>query len=180
MKKIFLIGVLLMGSVFISKAQSSSDVGKALNIYVSPTFSGGIGGMINGEFEIPMFVDNLTIAPYVGVGVTSYSVWVDNNSFLGGHYTQKPILLLNAGVVAHYYFDWLIPNMPDKYDVFAKVKTAARLRIGNDNYTYNNPFIPVYFSAKVGGRVNFSPSVSLYGAAGYGHSSVDVGLTFKM
>lgn len=170
-----------MGSVVISKAQGSSDVGKALNIYVSPTFSGGFGGMINGEFEIPMFVDNLTIAPYVGIGIASYGVWVNNNNnpFISGNYVQKPVLLLNAGVVAHYYFDWLIPNMPDKYDVFAKVKTAARLRLGDHNFN-NQPYIPAYFSAKVGGRVNFSPSFSLYGAVGYGHSSIDFGLSFKM
>ena len=71
-----------MGSVVISKAQSSSFVGKALNIYVTPTFDSGIRAMINEGLETPMFVDNLTLAPYFGVGVTLYSVCVNNNSFL--------------------------------------------------------------------------------------------------
>jgi len=184
MKKIILIAMLLIGSTVVSTAQSASDVRKALNIYVSPTFGGPLGGMINAEFEMPMFVDNLTIAPYVGAGVASYNVWVNNgnngnNTFPGGGYVRKSVALLNVGVVGHYYFDWLIPNMPDKFDVFAKAKAASRFRLGGNDYVYES-YVPIYVSIKAGGRVNFTPSFSLYGAVGYGHSSFDFGLTLKM
>ncbi len=195
MKKSLLIGLLLLGSAIGSQAQNNSslmtvkgdgvgtEVGKALNIYVGPTFARGFGGMVMADFEIPMFTDNLTLGPTLGMGVASYHYlyWVSNGAYWGGGYYEtrtKSIMLINAGVVAHYYFDWLIPNMPDKYDVFAKIKTAALIRIGdNTNVT---GFNPLDFSAQVGGRINFSESMSLYGAVGYGHSNLNIGFTFKL
>lgn len=160
-----------------SLGSGDSEVGKALNVYLSPTFSHGVGVVANVDFEIPMITDNLTLAPSLGIGVATYSYnyWTNNN-FYGYNSTGfKSVMVIRAGVVAHYYFDWLIPNMPEKYDVFAKVRTGAIFTADSDVNV--NPFD---VSAQVGGRYNFSSKASLYGAVGYGHSYINVGLSFKL
>ncbi len=195
MKKVFLLitAMLLAGMVFAdgdktltkqslkySPDPSSGNVTPALNIFLGPGSVNGLGFSLGGDFEIPMFVDNLTIGPGVGLGVGRRSYWF-------GH-TNTFDLKLNA--VAYYYFDWLIPNMPDKFDVFANLNTGVRFRSYTDYY---DSYYTAYYSKSsetytnfgfnietyVGGRYNFSENMSLYAKVGYGSYYGAFGISFK-
>jgi hypothetical protein len=154
-----------------------NGVGRNFNIYIGPTYSAnGVGVMTYGDFETPMIVDNLTIGPYVGFGFGyAYNPKADYN--LGwdggyrGNYQTTP--MVSFGAVAHYYFDWLIPNMQEKYDVFAKMKIGGNL--GFESFA---GFVPDV-DAQVGARIHVS-SMSLYGTVGYGRSYVNLGLSFGL
>jgi hypothetical protein len=156
-----------------------TEVRNALNIYVGPSFVNGFGGIVMADFEIKMFNDNLTIGPSIGVGVASYpySYKVDNG-FGGTTYATgfKTSVIIAPAVVGHYYFDWLIPNMHARYDVFAKAKAGVLLATDKSI----DPFFPVDIAIKAGGRINMTNNFSFYGTVGYGHSYVNVGISIKM
>lgn len=160
--------------------QGGTEVSNAINLYVGPNFSHGLGAVVMADLELKMFNENLTIGPTIGAGV-SYYAYTETyyNAAFGYYYEEvkvKPVFILLPGVVGHYYFDWLIPNMHDKYDVFAKAKVTGILPFEKGL----DPFFPVDVAVQAGGRVNMSDSFSFYGTVGYGHSYVNVGMSFKL
>lgn len=186
MKKLF--GALLLLQLTVtgfsqkntSSVMGGEEVSNAFNLYIGPNFRGGVGALIMMDLEFKMFNENLTLGPTLGAGIAYYPHTVaDYNNGLG--YTVystkiKPTFVVSPGVVAHYYFDWLIPNMSEKYDVFAKTKVAGIFAFDSDvDY-----FVPVDVTFQVGGRINMSDSFSFYGAVGYGHSYVNVGMSLKL
>jgi hypothetical protein len=159
---------------------ASGDVGSALNLYIGPGSSNGFGFSLGGDFEIPLFVDNLTLGPGVNFGL-------GHESFLG---YKSTTLEMNVNAVGYYYFDWLIPGMPDEFDVFANVVAGVgfqSIKTKYDNFYYgyavsdrttkNTVF---NFETYVGGRWNYSDNMSLYAKLGYGSYYGAVGISFKM
>ncbi len=157
----------------------SGNVVPALNLYTGPAYYSGFGMSIGGDYEIPMLVDNLTLGPGANIGF-------GRNSHVWGHYTRFDLV---ANVVGHYYFDWLIPDMPDEFDAFFTAAMGLRFRTFSDHYdgyygvaahtkTYSN--IRFNFESYIGGRWNFSPNMSLYAKFGYGSYYTAVGISFKL
>jgi hypothetical protein len=153
---------------------SSGDVVPALNLYLGPGSSNGFGFSFGGDFEIPMFVDNLTIGPGIGAGLGTNSYW-------RGHSTTFDF---KVDAVAYYYVDWLIPSMPDEFDVFINSTTGVIFRSTSYHYDYMSTTkdngVRLDFETYVGGRWNYSDNMSLYAKVGYGSYYGAVGISFKM
>ena len=89
-------------------------------------------------------------------------------------------LSFSGGVIVRYYADWLIPNMPDEFDVFIMSNAGFGLiTYSNDNDYYDNS---TYFDwgIYIGGRWNFSETMSLYAHVGEGSTNVSAGISLKM
>jgi hypothetical protein len=136
---------------------NSGNVGNALNLFM------GVGGSLSVaiDYEFPVIDPNLTLGPQFIMGFP----WPGG---LGG-------LDLNGGVVARYYADWLIPNMPDQFDVFITSNTGI-------GFNTNSTGMYMYWGTMVGGRWNFSESMSMYAQVGGGYNShfFNFGLSWKM
>lgn len=154
---------------------SSGDVKSALNIYVGPgrVYRSNLGISIGGDFEIPVIDPNLTIGPGFGIGIHHY----DNAYWVGStYYSGTSQFSFYGGVVAHYYVDWLIPSMPDEFDVFITSNVGYGLVMYSDYYANRGYFD---FGTSVGGRWNFADNMSLYAQTGYGNANFLIGLSFK-
>ncbi len=136
----------------------SAGIGSAFNLY------GGIGGALSAgiDWEFVAFDPNLTLGPQIVVDFPA-----GPNKGLG--------MNINGAVIARYYADWLIPNMPDAFDVFITSNTGIGIHT-------NGGGVYAIFSTSVGGRWNFSESMSLYAQVGGGTGSniFLVGLSWKM
>ncbi|MCK5857155.1 MAG: hypothetical protein KAG64_06670 [Bacteroidales bacterium] len=160
---------------------NSGDVRNAFNFYagLGSVHSSNYGMSIGADFEFQAIDPNLTIGPQFGLGVHSYyngGYW-HNNSYYGGNVHQ---LSFSGGVIVRYYADWLIPNIPDEFDVFIMSNAGFGLiTYSNDNDYYDND---TYFDwgIYVGGRWNFKESMSLYAHLGSGSTNISVGLSLKM
>ena len=158
---------------------NSGDVRPAFNIYagLGTVHSSNFGLSIGGDFEFNAFDPNLTIGPQFGFGVHSYY----NGGYYhdGWYHNNVHQLSFSGGVIVRYYADWLIPNIPDAFDVFIMSNAGIGLvTYSNDNDYYDNE---TYFDwgIYVGGRWNFSENMSLYAHVGAGSTNVSVGLSFK-
>lgn len=160
---------LIVGLITIALGAKAQDT--QLNVYLGPSFGTYYGGMINLDLEIPMLDDNLTIGPSIGIGRATYK-YFNNNSV----WVREDYLVINPAIVAHYYFDWLIPDMPEEFDLFAKAKLGWRFAGGNHPYRYS----VLDLNVQAGGRWNFSSNASLYLALGYGWAPMNIGVTVKL
>ena len=186
MKKIItlLVAIFMVGSVFAdgnkdSKANSEVSQTKLPYSITSTTYApdpnsagirnafnlyGGIGGALSAgiDWEFVAFDPNLTLGPQIIVDFpigTARGLGMD----------------ISGAVIARYYADWLIPNMPDAFDVFITSNAGIEFNTnGGGAYTI--------LSGAVGGRWNFSESMSLYAQLGAGFRSniLLVGLSWKM
>lgn len=155
--------------------RESGNVGNAINVFagLGRVRSSSMGIDLGADLEIQAFIPNLTIGPSAGLGIRSYNYghWVD-----GTYYSTTSQLDFFGGASVHYYFDWLIPSMPDEFDVFI-TNTAGYGMVtygsGRSSYGYFD------FDTHVGGRWNFSEAFSLYAKVGYGRTNVSVGLSSK-
>jgi hypothetical protein len=143
---------------------NSGDVRSALNIYIAPSSYGGYVGSLTtfASYEIPMIDPNLTLGPEVGFAFGGNLNGVSSTTFV-------------ANVKATYYFDWMIPKMPDMFDVFVSSTTGLSV----SNYSNSSSRLAVDFNSYVGGRWNFSDNMSVYVLAGYGSSMAAAGISFK-
>lgn len=165
MRKLAVLGL------FISLFFGVSAQENQLNIYLGPSMGRTYGGMINLDYEIQMLDDNLTIGPSLGIGTARYNYYVDNNMV-----KRESYMILNPAVVAHYYFDWLIPNMDTRFDVFTKAKLGWRMVGGNHPYSYS----VLDLNLQVGGRYNFSDKASIYLALGYAYAPMNLGVSIRL
>jgi hypothetical protein len=85
-------------------------------------------------------------------------------------------MVLNPGIVAHYYFDWLIEEMPEHFDLFAKADLGYWFVFDN-TFRTNRNYLPVTFGLYAGGRYHFESDWSLYLSVGFGTSYVNIGLS---
>jgi len=133
---------------------NSAGIGSAFNIY------GGFGKAISFglDYEFQVIDPNLTLGPQFLVDIPFRA---------GGVH-------IDGGVIARYYADWLIPNMPDKFDSFITSNTGIGFIPGSTPY--------LYVGTAIGGRWNFTESMSLYLQLGIGYntSNVYVGLSWKL
>lgn len=167
---------------------TSGEVGQALNIYfgLGNVQNAGFGLNLGLDYEIPVIDPNLTLGPgfMLGLSPYSYNYW----DFSGWHVKNGVGMSFYGGVVAHYYFDWLIPNMPDEFDVFLTSSAGGGFVTysnNSQNKTFNNSTIYenemfYEFGNAIGGRWNFSDSMSMYAQVGHGTSTLLFGLSFKM
>jgi len=167
---------------------TNGGVGQALNMYFGLGYIGnaGYGLSLGLDYEIPVIDPNLTLGPGFRVGFSPYTY--DYWNLTGWHTDNGLGVSVFGGVTAHYYFDWLIPNMPDEFDVFI----TSNAGVGYVTYTNSDAFTSYYgtnyyanyvffdFGNAIGGRWNFSDNMSMYLQVGHGTSSVLFGLTFKM
>lgn len=144
---------------------NSGDVRPALNIYIAPSSYGGYVGSIStfASYEIPMIDPNLTLGPEVGFA-------------FGGNLNGLSSTTFVVNAKATYYFDWLIPKMPDMFDVFIVGTSGLYM----SNYSNSTNKIGFDFGNYVGGRWNFNENMSLYAIAGYGSTVGSVGISFKL
>jgi hypothetical protein len=142
-----------------------------LNIYVGPNFNDYAGGGLHIDYEIPMFDDNLTIGPSLGIGMVRYATLTEEGTTYYGN-----SLFFSPAVVGHYYFDWLIPDMDERFDVFAKAKLG--IRYAGNGYPYQRMRMDLGLQA--GGRYHFSDNASLYLALGYAWAPMHIGVTVKL
>ena len=167
---------LLKKSLAYNPNPQSADIGSALNIYTGPgTVRGSnLGFSIGGDFEFPVIDPNLTLGPGIGFGIHHYPVGFWKN---GVYHTGTTQFSMYGGVVARYYADWLIPSMPDDFDVFI----TSNMGFGMINYVefFDSKFF-FDFGSAVGGRWNFSSNMSLYAQGGFGTSNLLVGISFKL
>ncbi len=147
-----------------------------LNILVGPSFHRGFGGMLTGEYEIQMLEDNLTIGPKLGVGVSRYpyTFYTQNGFYM--HNVYRTGLVVHPGAVAHYYFDWLIDDMPAQLDLFAKASAGFWFVMDGDLRT-QGVYTPFTFGLYAGGRYHFESDWSFYLALGFGTSYANIGLS---
>ena len=167
---------------------TAGNVGQALNIYfgIASVGHAGTGLSLGLDYEIPIIDPNLTLGPGFRMGLSPYSYDYWNNS--GWHVGTGLGTKFYGGVTAHYYFDWLIPNMPDEFDVFITSNAGFGFITysNSDEYNtyYNSSYYDNYtffdFGNAIGGRWNFKENMSMYLQVGQGTSSVLFGLTFKM
>ncbi len=143
---------------------NSGDVRNALNIYIAPSSYNGFGGSVTTfvSYEIPMIDPNLTLGPEVGFAFGGNLNGVSSTTFV-------------ANVKATYYFDWMIPKMPDMFDVF--VTSTAGLSVTNNSLSSTS--LDIDLGDYVGGRWNFKENMSVYVMAGYGSAIGAAGITFK-
>ena len=174
MKSIFVALILLCGLSNISRAQDIPS--GTLNLLVGPSFHGGFGGMFTAEYEIQMLDDNLTIGPSLGFGMSRYRypLYDINGRFVTNEYSSG--VILHPGVTAHYYFDWLIEEMPSQFDLFAKA-TGGFWFSSNRNMRSQNYYSPITFGFYAGGRYHFESDWSFYLALGFGTSYANLGLS---
>lgn len=144
---------------------NSGDVGQVINLYIAPSSYNNYIGSVStfASYEIPMFDPNLTLGPEIG-----FAFGGNLNGF------SSTTFVLNAK--ATYYFDWLIPNMPDMFDVFIVGTSGLYL----SNYSNSTSHLGFDFGNYVGGRWNFQENISVYALAGYGSSIGAVGISFKL
>ncbi len=156
---------------------NSADIGNAFNIYAGfgKVHGSNFGFSIGADFEFPVIDPNLTLGPQFGFGMHQYGVpYIDNN---GNWQSSTAQLSFNGGVIARYYADWLIPNMPEEFDVFI----TSNAGLGFVTYTsYYSSKMYFDWGTSIGGRWNFSESMSLYAQVGYGATNVSIGLSWKM
>lgn len=135
---------------------SSGNVGNTLNIYAGVGSKSMTFGL---DYEFPIIDPNLTLGPQVVLGLP---------------FKRGVNMSIKGGVIARYYADWLIPNMPEQFDVFITSNTGVGLTFGSN--------VQVYWGTSVGGRWNFSESLSLYAqiGGGFNASNLYVGLSWKM
>lgn len=165
----FLYGVLLAGGQYNTYSSNSykpdpysGDVGPILNVYAGPSIYKASTSSISffGSYEIPAIDPNLTLGPELGFG-------------MGGNINGVNSSTLTLSVKATYYADWLIPNMPDEFDVFLTSTAGLYLMSGtsvSSGLQYGN---------YVGGRWHFSENMSVYGQVGYGNSYFAGGISIK-
>ena len=166
---------------------TTGDVGRALNTYIGVGYIGytRLGVNLGLDYEIPVIDPNLTLGPGFKLGLNPYpyDYWTSTGHYVG---TGLGTSIL-AGVSAHYYVDWLIPNIPDEFDVFI----TSNVGLGFIMYSSNSNEEVLWgenrtnsvlfdFGNAIGGRWNFSDNMSMYLQVGHGTSSVLFGLTFKM
>ena len=165
-------------SINYSPDPTSGKVKNAINLYtgLGSVYGSSYGLNLGFDFEKPIFDPNLTLGPRFKMGMARYYNPYWDDSGIWHDYTNQ--MSFYGGVVAHYYFDWLIPNMPDAFDVFV----TSDAGYGVVTYSYSGYANYSYFDYgfAVGGRWNFSEKVSLYAQAGYGTSTVLFGLSFKL
>lgn len=159
---------LILGLV-VASWSASAQVNQ-LNVYVGPSLGNTYGGMFNLDYEIQMFDDNLTIGPSIGIGSARYKYMVDNVTY------HESYMVINPAVVGHYYFDYLIPDMPDHFDLFAKAKLGMRYVGGN--YAYSGAVLDLNLQA--GGRYYFNSTTSLYLAIGYAYAPMNLGVSIQL
>lgn len=164
MKKLALVIGLIIGTLSYHAQQSQ------LNFYVGPSFGAYQGGVFNVDYEIPMLDDNLTIGPSLGLGMGRYGYLTE------GVVIYHNYMIFNPAVVGHYYFDWLIPDMDERFDVFAKAK--AGIRYSGGNYAYSG--LRIDLNLQAGGRWHFSSKGSLYLALGYAWAPMNLGVTLRL
>jgi len=155
---------------------NSGNVVPALNIYagLGAVYGSRMGTSFGLDYEIPVIDPNLTLGPGLRVGMAQYyhAHYVDNV-----YYSSTTQMSFYGGVVAHYYVDWLIPNMPDEFDVFI----TSNAGYGLVTYSSGRDPQPFFdFGFAIGGRWNFSDNISLYAQAGQGTSTILAGISFKM
>jgi hypothetical protein len=144
---------------------NSGQVGSALNFYLAPSqYNASCFGLSAfADFEIPLIDPNLTLGPIIGLG-------------FGNNLNGLNQSVISLGAKATYYADWLIPEMPDQFDVFITSSSGLYLA----SYSNNTNKIGFDFSTSVGGRYNFSDDLSLYAQTGFGSSFFAVGLSYKL
>ncbi len=155
----------------------SGKVGNAFNIYVGlgSLHGSNLGISIGGDFEFPVIDPNLTLGPQFGFGMHHYgNPYFDNN---GIYHSGTSQISLSGGVIARYYADWLIPNMPEQFDVFITSNVGFNY-IMYTSYYSNKAYFD--WGTSLGGRWNFSEKMSVYAQVGYGANNILVGLSLKM
>jgi hypothetical protein len=175
MKRVLvIIGIVVFGLSF--KGFSQNIPSGTFNLLVGPSFHRGFGGMLTGEYEIQMLEDNLTIGPKIGIGMSRYPFANYNINGYYTHNTYRSGLVVHPGVVAHYYFDWLIDDMPSRFDLFAKASAGFWFVMDGDLRTQRN-YTPFTFGLFAGGRYHFESDWSFYLALGFGTSYANLGLS---
>ncbi len=173
--KSFLISIAIICGVFTNGAAQDVPSG-TLNLLVGPSFHRGFGGMFTAEYEIKMFDDNLTIGPKIGLGMSRYG-YANYDAFgKFTHNTYRSGLIVHPGAVAHYYFDWLIDDMPSQLDLFAKASAGFWYVLDGDLRNQRN-YVPFTFGLFAGGRYHFESDWSFYLALGFGTSYANLGLS---
>ncbi|RUA24861.1 MAG: hypothetical protein DSY76_07350 [Bacteroidetes bacterium] len=156
---------------------NSGNVRPAFNFY------GGLGSVNNSnygfslgaDFEFPIIDPNLTLAPQVIIGTHTYGLGYYD--MYGTYHTGTTQFSFSGGVAVRYYADWLIPNMPDDFDVFI-MSTIGYGYVSYDSYYSNEAYFSYGFY--LGGRWNFKENMSLYVQIGEGANSLSAGLSLKM
>lgn len=172
MKKILI--VIILGISFVNYGQDIPS--GTLNLLVGPSFHRGFGGMFTAEYEIKMLDENLTIGPKLGVGMSRYNYLNYYGNGVYSHTTYRSGLVIHPGAVAHYYFDWLIDDMPSQLDLFAKASAGFWFVMDGDLRTQRN-YTPFTFGLFAGGRYHFDSDWSFYLALGFGTSYANLGLS---
>jgi len=156
---------------------NSGNVRSAFNFYggLGSVNGSNFGFSIGADFEFPIIDPNLTLAPQVILGVHTYGLGYTD--IYGTYHSGTTQLSFSGGIAVRYYVDWLIPNMPDDFDVFI-MSTVGYGYIKYNSYYSNVGYLSYGFY--IGGRWNFKENMSLYAQAGSGANSISVGLSLKM
>lgn len=154
-------------------AKGYTDIGVVVGLGNIGDASASFGGRFERIFkELPGLGDGL-----LGIGVSA-DYYGYSNKFLSYGYDFS---IIPIGATANYHFK--LENK--KIDAFV----GAGLGYEILNCSYNGPGISnadfcgnsaIYFIGRVGGRYFFSPNMALYGDAGAGAATLNVGLTFKL
>ena len=176
MKKslLFVLGLFVFGFVLADNQKGDAVIGSynpdpnsgnvvpAFNFYAAPSTYGAATSSITifANYEMPMIDPNLTLGPEVGIGV-------------GGSLNGISSSTIIVSVKATYYADWLIPNMPDQFDVFLSSTAGLYMSMGTSS-TFG-----AHYGNYIGGRWNFTENMSVYAQVGHGNSFVAGGISFK-
>lgn len=142
---------------------NSEDVRSAINLYAGPSAYSNSNASFSffANYEMPLIVSNLTLGPEVGLTVGNITNNLATNIF-------------SVTAKGTYYVDWLIPNMPEEFDVF--VASSAGFYLANNTVSSKLNFS---LGQYVGGRWNFQENLSVYAQVGYGNSLLAAGISFK-
>ena len=173
-------GTMAIGVLMASSAQQvAAQVSKGytdIGVTVGVGNTGGAGLAFGGRFErifkeLPDLGNGL-----LGIGISAdYYGYSDNFPGYGYDFKYIPI-----GATANYHFK--LENT--KIDAFIgaglgyQYITCNVTGLGFSNSYCSNSAI--YFIGRVGGRYFFSDKMALYGDAGAGAATLNIGLTFKL
>lgn len=176
-----LVGTIAVAALIAAPTQQSgaqiskgyTDVGAVVGIGNVGNASASFGGRFERIFkELPGLGDGL-----LGIGISA-DYYGYNNKFTAYNYNFSVIPI---GATANYHFK--IENK--KVDAFVGAGLGYQIL----NCSYDGPGAAsvdfcgnsaLYFIGRVGGRYFFNPNMALYGDAGAGAATLNIGLTFKL
>ncbi|MGQ0639600.1 MAG: outer membrane beta-barrel protein [Gemmatimonadaceae bacterium] len=170
--------VLITFTAFAAEAQNpTAPKARAFNVGhtdIGPTL--GLGGIGAASFAIGgRFERGIRALPDMGDGVLGIGVSADwynyNDTFTGADYdfTYIPI-----AATANYHIK--IENN-SKFDPFVGLGLGYLIVDTPYSGSYNSG---IYFVGRVGARYFMTPKMALYGDAGAGAATLNVGVTFKL